>query len=163
MVPQQGRRAWASPEYRHRKPNAEDLLMTLKQIIYSSQPFGFDAATLSSILIDARRNNKRDGITGALVCRHDVFLQFLEGPADKVDAAYGRIARDDRHVNVTRLLDAEADARLFGAWDMLHDPEKSWLWSIDEVADGALDRATDDEIRAVFADLSDKVAAEPSS
>jgi len=44
----------------------------LIQIIYSSQPFGFDEAMLSGILLDARRCNTRDGITGALVCRRDI-------------------------------------------------------------------------------------------
>jgi len=132
--------------------------MTLKQIIYASQPFGFDSSILAGILVDARKCNKRDNITGALVCRHDIFLQLLEGPPDVVDAAYKRIARDDRHVNVTELSSISVDIRLFGAWDMLHDPAQSWLWSIDEIADGALERTTPQDVRAVFATLADKVA-----
>lgn len=133
--------------------------MTLKQIIYTSQPFGYDDAILGSILLDARRCNNRDGITGALVCRHDVFLQLLEGPEDVLDATYARIAQDDRHANITQLVSGPIEARMFGNWDMLHDPAKSWLWSIEEIADGALDRATPDEISALFATLSAKVAA----
>ena len=43
--------------------------MPLTQLIYTSRPFGFDAHTLDDILLGARRNNERDGITGALVCR----------------------------------------------------------------------------------------------
>lgn len=132
--------------------------MTLKQIIYSSQPFGFDDAILGGILLDARRCNNRDGITGALVCRHDVFLQLLEGPEDMIDAAYARIARDDRHVNIQELASGPIEIRMFGAWDMLHDPAKSWLWSIDQVAAGALENATPDDVKAVFATLSEKVA-----
>ena len=132
--------------------------MTLKQIIYASQPFGFDSSILAGILVDARKCNKRDNITGALVCRHDIFLQLLEGPPDVVDAAYKRIARDDRHVNVTELSSISVDIRLFGAWDMLHDPAQSWLWSIDEIADGALERTTPQDVRAVFATLADKIA-----
>ncbi|MCF2871058.1 BLUF domain-containing protein [Octadecabacter sp. G9-8] len=135
--------------------------MDLKQIIYSSQPFGYDNAILSGILLDARRCNNRDGITGALVCRHDVFLQLLEGPADVVDAAFGRIARDDRHVNITQRASGPIDARMFGNWDMLHDPAKSWLWSIEDIANGTLDRASAADVQAVFATLQAKVNATP--
>ena len=52
----------------------------LYQIIYRSRPFGFDETSLAGILLDARRCNTRDAISGALVCRHDIFLQLLEGP-----------------------------------------------------------------------------------
>ena len=51
------------------------------QLIYASRPFGYDDLTLISILMQARENNARNGITGALICREDVFLQILEGPA----------------------------------------------------------------------------------
>jgi len=43
---------------------------------------------------------------------------------------------------------------------MLHDAAKSWLWSADEVADGALDCATPEDVLAVFSKLEAKVAAE---
>jgi hypothetical protein len=36
------------------------------QLIYASRPFGYDELTLVGILASARRNNERDGITGAL-------------------------------------------------------------------------------------------------
>ena len=39
------------------------------QLIYSSRPFGYDDLALTGILSTARRNNLRDGITGALICR----------------------------------------------------------------------------------------------
>ena len=54
------------------------------QLIYASRPFGYDELTLTSILMQARKNNARNGITGALVCRDDLFLQILEGPRDLV-------------------------------------------------------------------------------
>lgn len=122
-----------------------------------SQPFGYDEPTLAGILLDARRCNKRDGITGALVCRHDVFLQLLEGPAAQVEAAYGRIGRDDRHAEVTELVRGPVTERIFGDWAMLHDPAKSWVWSEAEISDGALDRATPQDIRKVFEGLAERV------
>ena len=80
----------------------EDIISQLVQLIYSSQPFGYDSTTLQTILNDARRCNTRDGISGALVCRHDIYVQLLEGSEEAVHAAYMRISRDDRHVGVKR-------------------------------------------------------------
>jgi len=132
--------------------------MTLKQIIYTSQPFGYDRATLSGILMSARRWNKRNDITGSLICRHDVYLQLLEGPSDAVDATYARIARDDRHVNVIEVVSAPITERLFGDWDMRHDPADTWFYTAKEVADGALDTATPDDFKAVFTKLAQQPA-----
>ncbi|WP_298863599.1 BLUF domain-containing protein [uncultured Sulfitobacter sp.] len=126
-------------------------------MIYSSQPFGYDVSLLSGILLDARKHNIRDGITGALICRHDIYLQMLEGPADKVNDAIARIGRDDRHVDMKILLSEQSDSRLFGDWAMLHDPAKTVIWSDTEIADGILDTTSPKEIKAVFAALSEKV------
>jgi len=114
---------------------------------------------LAGILLDARRCNKRDGITGALVCRHDIYLQLLEGPAAEVNAAYARVERDDRHVGMTQLVAVPVAERMFGSWEMLHDPAKSWIWSEAEIADGVLERATQQEVRGVFENLAGRVNA----
>jgi hypothetical protein len=129
----------------------------LVRIIYMSQPFGYDEATLATILLDARRCNKRDNITGALVCRHDIYLQLLEGPAAMVDAAFARIGRDDRHADVRRLVAGPITSRTFGAWEMLHDPAKTWVWSEEEIAQGVLDRASPVEISEVFEKLAKRM------
>lgn len=132
----------------------------LIQLIYASQPFGYDEAMLNGILIDARRGNVRDGITGALVCRRDVYLQLLEGPTDAVEAAFARIARDDRHLEVRPLVSRPVRERTFGKWAMLYDPEKSWVWSEEELAEGVLDRATPEEVVGVFDRLADRIREE---
>jgi hypothetical protein len=124
--------------------------MSMIQLTYASRPFGFDPAMLAGILLDARRCNARDGITGALIARQDLFLQLLEGPADAVEAAYQRIARDDRHIEVRPLTRQETDTRLFPDWAMRDDPVRSWMWSMEEVANGALRQASEPEILGVF-------------
>lgn len=129
------------------------------QLIYSSLPFGYDQATLNGILLDARRCNSRDDVTGALVCRQDVFVQLLEGPRDKVQGAFERIRRDDRHIEVKLRYFGEAPERLFADWAMLHDPARSWLWSNSEIADGALDKAGVSGFKRIFAMLSERVKA----
>lgn len=67
--------------------------MSLTQLIYASQPFGYDSAGLYNILSVSRSLNERDGLTGALMCRADVYLQLLEGPQDKIDATYAGFAK----------------------------------------------------------------------
>ena len=81
----------------------------LIQLIYSSKPFGFDEAALNGILLTARRNNPRDAITGALICRQDLYLQLLEGPQAAVEARYSSVSRP-------------ATERLFPNWAMRDDP-----------------------------------------
>jgi hypothetical protein len=131
--------------------------MALIQLIYASRPFGFDEAMLNGILIDARRCNQRDDITGALVCRADLYLQYLEGPEIAVAAAFTRIAGDNRHLDVTRLVYAPIMARLFPKWAMLDDPARSWMWTKEEVVDGALMRASAADIIGVFARIAEEV------
>lgn len=125
-----------------------------KRLIYRSQPFGFDTAVLAGILSAARRNNPRYGITGALICRHDVYLQLIEGPADAIDALYATIREDDRHFDVRLLLTETVDDRLFPAWSMLDDTAPSLFWSADDVAAGALEAASPEELRTPFMRLS---------
>lgn len=122
----------------------------LYQIIYRSRPFGFDETSLAGILLDARRCNTRDAISGALVCRHDIFVQLLEGPQDAVRAAFRRIEQDDRHVNVVQLVAEAVSERLFGDWAMLHDPAESEIWSEAELAQGKAERASPQDVREMF-------------
>lgn len=122
----------------------------MKQLIYRSQPFGFDRAMLAGILVGARRNNVRDDVTGALICRQDMYLQLIEGSEAAIDALYARILRDDRHDNIRLLLTDTVAQRMFPEWAMLDDEMPSLAWSIPEVAAGAVEAATPDMLRGVF-------------
>ncbi|HEU0044233.1 BLUF domain-containing protein [Sphingomonas sp.] len=128
------------------------------QLIYMSEPFGYDSAVLSAILETARRNNARRGITGALICRQDIYLQLIEGDADAIDMLYARISEDDRHLAVTLLSRIAVSARLFPEWAMMHDPARSWLWSPDEVHAGAVRGATCEALQQVFARAGDEAS-----
>lgn len=132
--------------------------MGMLRLIYASRPFGFDEAMLRGILLDARRCNQRDGITGALVCRHDLYLQLLEGPEAMVEACYARIGRDDRHLDLRMIDRAATAARMFPDWAMRDDPARSWMWTPDEVAAGAAERATPEEALGIFARLARETA-----
>jgi hypothetical protein len=130
--------------------------MTVFRAIYTSQPFGFDEGILGGILLDARRANLRDGVTGALICRADIYLQWLEGPEDLVRATLARIERDDRHLEVTLHVAELVPERMFGQWAMLHDPAATWIWTQKEVAEGAAERATPEEVTGFFLRLKNQ-------
>lgn len=130
--------------------------MSMQQLIYASRPFGYDTADLAGILTVSRTRNEQANITGALICRPDVYLQLLEGPTGKVENAFARIEQDERHVDVNVLVRASVVDRLFPQWAMRHDPAHSWLWSPAEIAEGALERASVREIRAVFVRLAEQ-------
>ena len=137
----------------HKRKN---IISQLVQLIYSSQPFGYDSTTLQTILNDARRCNTRDGISGALVCRHDIYVQLLEGSKEAVHAAYMRISRDDRHVGVKKLVSRPITERFFGEWAMLHDPAISLIWNQQQIKDGIFDQIPQTEIIDMFQSISSR-------
>jgi hypothetical protein len=127
--------------------------MSLIQLIYASTPFGFDNPTLNQILSVARRNNARDDITGALICRADLYLQLLEGPRAAVTTTFHKILADDRHLDVMLIGSSDIKTRMFPKWHMKDDPAQSWMWTQEQVAAGALEQASEEDVRAVFARL----------
>lgn len=126
----------------------------MKQLIYHSQPFGFDEAMLRGILMQARRNNKRDGITGALICRHDMYLQLIEGPDAAIDTLYAKIVADDRHSDVRLADSADVDTRMFPDWDMLDDSMPGVTFSCEGISEGAIEDASPEALRAAFAQIA---------
>ncbi len=75
---------------------------------------------------------------------------MLEGPRNAVTATFHRIINDDRHLNVALIGCRDIKTRLFLEWSMRDDPARSWMWTQEQIADGALDAASDEEVRAVF-------------
>ena len=124
--------------------------MSVFHIIYTSYPFGLDESTLAGILVNARHANARDGITGALICRRDIYLQWLEGPEQQVKNTMERIARDRRHTEVKVQVAKVIPERIFGEWSMLHDPARSWIWTQEEVAGGAAEHSTPEKVVDFF-------------
>lgn len=127
--------------------------MSLMQLIYASTPFGFDNPTLNNILSVARRNNLKNGITGALICRADFYLQMLEGPRTAVTKTFHHILQDDRHLDVVLISCGDIQTRLFPDWHMRDDPARSWMWTQDQIAGGALEAASANDVQAVFTRL----------
>jgi hypothetical protein len=133
--------------------------MSMVQLVYTSQPFGFDVAILNGILVRARANNARDNITGCLICRADLYMQLLEGPPAAVAVTWSKIQKDDRHVTPVRHIFRPIETRMFPEWAMRDDPAKSWMWTQTEVNAGAVERASEDDILAVFARIKAEAPA----
>ena len=126
------------------------MINTIKHIIYASTPFGFSDSDLDHILIKSRYNNDKNKITGALFCRDDLYLQYLEGPEREIDITYSKISEDDRHTEVLLLNSGMSKRRLFANWAMKHDPVQSWMWTREEVNGGILEKVTENEAMNIF-------------
>ncbi len=88
-------------------------------IVYFSSSVGlFQEEDLSIILRQSRRNNVRSGITGVMLCVRGSIIQVLEGEKEIVEALYKRIEQDQRHKEVTRVLNRPIGQRLFADWAM---------------------------------------------
>ena len=122
----------------------------LKHLIYSSRPFGFDQNILNGILVNSVDNNKRNQLTGALICRSDLYLQYLEGPIESINETFKKIKNDDRHVEIKVLKEGMHADRLFPKWAMRDDPVRSWMWSREEVDAGALEKISASDAFNIF-------------
>jgi hypothetical protein len=52
----------------------------IKNLIYVSNPIGFNEKNIKNILETSDINNKKNKVTGCLIYRQDLYLQFLEAP-----------------------------------------------------------------------------------
>lgn len=94
----------------------EDLI----QLVYTSAASSrhMSADEIRTILAGSRDRNASKNITGLLLYRDGSFVQFLEGPADEVDALYDLIERDPRHRSLIRVLRQPIAKRDFSEWNM---------------------------------------------
>jgi Sensors of blue-light using FAD len=92
---------------------------------------------LGEIFSVARSNNKRAGVTGALLITEDGFAQALEGPEPVVRRLYARIRQDGRHGHVELLETRDDQERVFGRWAMARvsedgEPDIPLLTNVDK-------------------------------
>lgn len=93
----------------------------LFRIVYCSRnaiPAQASEAEIDQILAASRRNNARDGVTGALLYNQGIFAQTLEGPFEAVQGAFERIQADDRHAELVVLEAKTVPNRVFAEWAM---------------------------------------------
>jgi len=94
----------------------------LQSLVYmSSAVEQFDDDELEEVLAYSRERNTADGLSGMLVHRAGRFMQLLEGPYDAVMATYSRILMDERHGDVSLLVEESIHTRRFPEWSMAFD------------------------------------------
>lgn len=121
--------------------------MPLHRALYVSDAVAGAGSTLLSIveiLGASERNNRRDHVTGVLLCHEGRFLQVVEGARGDLDRLFNRLRLDPRHTNIRLLADHPVGSRLFGDWTMaqvLITPDLARLMAASTLSDIAPDRA----------------------
>ena len=131
--------------------------MNIYRLIYKSKPFGFDQAILNGILSDAINYNSKNNITGALICRDDIYLQLLEGPENEVKLTFEKISNDDRHLEIELLFKEYCNKRIFPGWNMKDDPARTWFWNKEEVNSGIFNKIPKIQILEVFEKIANQL------
>lgn len=96
--------------------------MLTRLIYYSENHLGAEDGKmipgLNAIMDVSNANNKRDGITGALLFDSLWFIQILEGERERVSGAVRRIIHDERHDALTIMDTRPVEDRMFANWWM---------------------------------------------
>jgi hypothetical protein len=91
----------------------------LSRLIYVSEAAdALNLPAVEAILAQARQKNRMRDISGMLLFDSKVFMQVIEGDAQKLTDLYGRISQDVRHRRLKLLEFSAIDERRFGAWAM---------------------------------------------
>jgi hypothetical protein len=89
------------------------------QVVYSSAAtLPFSDSDLSALLLRARNNNQRLGVTGLLLHHEGSFLQALEGDEAVLETLLATIKRDKRHDRLVMLVRRQVEGRHFPDWQM---------------------------------------------
>ena len=98
----------------HNPQTTEDL----RNILYCSHATAqMTEDELPLILETAQISNADQAITGLLVYGGGMFLQWLEGPPDKVEALMEKLGQDPRHETLVRLQTLDGlKERLYPTW-----------------------------------------------
>ncbi|HET6307141.1 MAG TPA: BLUF domain-containing protein [Rhodopila sp.] len=94
------------------------LVYCSRNVIAQAMPGAVPEDEVRAILASARRSNRANSITGALLFTASGFAQVLEGRRDAVEATFERINGDPRHADVTVLSFTPTEARSFPDWAM---------------------------------------------
>jgi hypothetical protein len=91
----------------------------LRSIVYASEATAtMNTDALEALLMSARDLNRKNGITGVLLCSGEQFLQCFEGPEDSVQETYDRIHRSRLHKGLVVYMDSAVPVRTFDNWAM---------------------------------------------
>lgn len=94
---------------------------SLSYTIYaSSAAIRLSQHDLLELLKKARLKNHAHGLTGMLLYRDGIYLQYLEGQRADVDSLLKRLREDPRHNAIRVLREGTIPERLFPDWSMAY-------------------------------------------
>ena len=73
---------------------------------------------LDELLINIRKRNKIQEVTGLLLYNDGSFIQLIEGAEDAIKSLFEKIKKDTRHTNIVLLLEERIKKRAFPDWSM---------------------------------------------
>lgn len=91
----------------------------LAALVYKSRATRhFDVASLGDLVSQAQTRNATEGLTGAVYYDAGRFLQWLEGPSDRLSDVAASISNDRRHTDIELLSFGLVKARMYSDWTM---------------------------------------------
>jgi len=99
--------------------------MALASTIYlSSATELLSSDALRDLLAVSRRNNAANGIGGILLYWDGNFLQYIEGPRERLDLLMAKVEQDPRHNGLIVLERQGIETRAFPDWTMAFEMMK---------------------------------------
>ncbi len=99
--------------------HAQERFRPMYRLVYVSTAVdGLSDSDMEHILNVSQSNNDERYITGFLAHNGRSFMQALEGERNEVEEIYDRIAKDQRHFGVTRIIGEPVGKRAFPEWSM---------------------------------------------
>ncbi|WP_087024816.1 BLUF domain-containing protein [Thaumasiovibrio subtropicus] len=91
----------------------------IERIVYiSKSQVRFSQRELDMMLVEFRKKNQAEGISGVLLYSGETFIQLFEGEATSVARLWLRIKADCRHEEIVLLERSVSQKRIFGGWAM---------------------------------------------
>jgi len=91
-------------------------MLSIAYVSVATSPLAAD--DIAALLTQARANNERDGITGALLYHRERFIQIVEGDDEIVRERFATISTDPRHRSVRMMREKRILERQFPQWTM---------------------------------------------
>lgn len=92
---------------------------SLRRVVYLSRAkHALTQQEVLSLCAQAASRNARESITGALLCAGNCFLQVIEGPDAAILGLVDRLQRDERHTDLSIIVDEGIRRRDFARWSM---------------------------------------------
>ncbi|MGS2726623.1 BLUF domain-containing protein [Psychroserpens sp. BH13MA-6] len=92
--------------------------MPYSVVYHSKAKEDFTLSKIDMMLIKAKRFNKNNNITGCIIYHDHEFIQIIEGEKQIISELYHSIKNDDRHYDVTTLIETPSEQTLWDDWSM---------------------------------------------